>query len=401
MLKFPSNPSQKEINKVYDDRGLSSVRSFIVRYKKYKKIPVAQAIYYNLQKFTLGRLWGNNIQIQEQELMSKSLDMFILYIQARKDAIYYAYREQEDKTIKKILTKLIKKKQQLNLTMCTDEIRHSEYPYADISWDRWLYLARDQVGIDDHKKLIEYERSYNEKLLHLEIFLLKKKIEHCKQYRLSLIAWERKWVKENQKWKALWREKKKIPSEGVLKKRLEKICGILSDRKNTWYLGRFHKIDHYGYDIDEYFDILNIQSFWGEEKWFENAKQWELNELKKMSEDKKWLGILAPVVDSRQDWEYNLQNQKIYQKDNKKIRKYREESHKETRDKLAKYPCDKASYMIDQEGRFFYIVTKNSIFSDLEKASKKALYMRRNIDFKNSLIRFDLSCHNYDEAKNF
>lgn len=51
----------------------------------------------------------------------------------REDAIRNAYKEKRDAIIRKILAKAVKKKNRLNLTMSTDEIRHSEYPYTDVS----------------------------------------------------------------------------------------------------------------------------------------------------------------------------------------------------------------------------------------------------------------------------
>jgi len=149
--------------------------------------------------------------------------------------------------------------------------------------------------------------------------------------------------------------------------------------------------------MEEYLDILSMSGFRDEKEWFENGKNWELCELHQI--EKNGICILAPVVDSRQDWEYSLQKT---ESKSKKINKYSEEYQKETRENLKKYPCDNDLYMIEQEGLFTGIVVKNSTFIDVERASKEALNMRRKIkgyDFKNSHIKFDLSFQNYDDTK--
>lgn len=92
-------------------------------------------------------------------------------------------------------------------------------------------MDRIHVDMDDYKKMVEHERQCNEQLLNLEIFLLKKKIEYCKKYQLSLIASKRRRKNREKKWNIVSNNEGEIPSEKKLKKRLENLYKTLEDRK--------------------------------------------------------------------------------------------------------------------------------------------------------------------------
>lgn len=339
--------------------------------------------------------FSSNLSKIKKDLATKWFSIIISRANTKEEIIRDAYKKKRENIKRKILQKAIKKDKWLDLTMTTDELRHSEYPYTDVSWDRWIFLDQSHIDMDDTERIIELKNNRNKHLLDLEISLLEEKMKYCKKYHIFLIETRKRRKKLHKKWNIA--DEEKIPTEKILKKRLENICKTLKNRKKDWYLSRFWQNNHRWYNIEEYLDILGICWFMDEKEWFENDKNWELCELQKMQKD--GVCILDPVVDSRQDWEYNLQRPESR---NKKISKYSEEYKKEIKENLKKYPCDNGSYTIEQEGLFTRIVVKNSTLIDVDRASKEALNMRRKIkwyDFKNSRIRFDLSFQNYDDAE--